>query len=338
MKWPNRQIITKVGLLVVMLFVVNTVYNLFFYKNQLKENGSDLLLDLKEGAEDADVLYLGESSNFTVHPNDSDKRSISEMIADKFPNKKFLSICKGAYHAGMFHKLIKQIPKKSSIKTVVVTLNLRTLNQATIHGEIETALQKQGVFYEKRPHLLNRFLLTLNHYDDKTEEERDKAKWHDWTYDTLRLEGAQFPATTIKEWCLLPKFVNEDGTENLKKRQLADHYVKAYAFKVDEKNIRIKQFDNIVKTCKKKKYKLIFNLLAENVAYADSLIGQPLVKLMYWNKNFIKNRYEKQGIVVVDNFDLVEGENYIDQHWTTEHYDEVGRRTVADNVVSKMLK
>ena len=38
------------------------------------------------------------------------------------------------------------------------------------------------------------------------------------------------------------------------------------------------------------------------------------------------------GVVVVDNLNVLDDSQFIDIHWTTEHYYERGRKTIANNV------
>jgi hypothetical protein len=187
--------------------------------------------------------------------------------------------------------------------------------------------------------LLKRVFLTLNFFDNRTAMERDKLKWESWTYDTLVSTNPNitFPSPTIRSWCEQPKFLREDGTEDMEKRTLADHYVKAYAFQIDDQNPRIRDLDAIVETCRTKGLNLVFNLLAENVEYADSLVGDNLVWLMRTNRDFLMERYHNQGNVwVADNLEAVGGYHFTDQHWTTEHYDQIGRQAVADGVVKQL--
>ena len=215
---------------------------------------------------------------------------------------------------------------------------MRTFDQAAIHSELESALQKSKVMYEPRPPLLNRLLMTLNFYDDKSAMERDKEMWYEWTYDTLTSddEGINFEPNTIRRWCEVVKFPDSNGIENMPKRALADHYIKAYAFEITENNPRVKDFDNILKVCKRKNLNVVLNLLAENVEYADSLVGKNLVWLMRKNRDFLVDRYTKMGALVVDNLELVGGYHYTDQDWTTEHYDQIGRQKIAKNVADEM--
>ncbi len=311
--------------------LMNWVYLKVWWAKDLVKYDAHVLQELLERQDSSDIVYFGESSNFSIHPEDTHDYSISQLI-DLQLEQSVSTLNKGAYHAGIYRPLIARL-NSPKLKTVIVTLNLRTLNQATIHAPIETALQKEARLFENCPPLLNRVLLTLNHYDNASAEERDKAMWQSWTYDSLYSDKYEFPAPTIKRWCELPKFVDSAGIEDMEKRTLADHYIKAYAFQIDTStNPRIEQLDEIVRICKEKKLNLVFNLLAENTEYADSLVGENLVWLMRSNRDLLVNRYTRMGALVVDNLEAVDGAHYTDQNWTTEHYDQVGRQQLADNI------
>lgn len=337
MNWKEHSIYITTRLLVVLVLALigNWIYATFLWEADLKKYDAHVLLELLERQDTADVLYFGESSNFSIHPADTQRHSISGLI-DLKTEYKVAALNKGAYHAGIYLPLIERVGAQK-VHTIIVTLNLRTLNQATIHAPIETSLQKQARLFQLNPPLLNRVLLTLNAYDDKSTAERDKAMWKEWTYDTLASEEVTFAFPTIKSWCAQPKFVDENGVEDMEKRTLADHYIKAYAFQIDTiNNPRVKQLDAIVDICETKGIELIFNLLAENTEYADSLVGENLVWLMRSNRDLLVNRYTSKGVKVVDNLEAVGGEHYTDQHWTTEHYDQVGRQVIANRVAAAL--
>ena len=78
--------------------------------------------------------------------------------------------------------------------------------------------------------------------------------------------------------------------------------------------------------------------MAENVQYADSLVGKDLVFLMRRNHDFLVNRYNRAHCRVADNFDKVEGKLFIDQNWTTEHYLLKGRMVIAKNLAEEIKK
>ena len=57
--------------------------------------------------------------------------------------------------------------------------------------------------------------------------------------------------------------------------------------------------------------------MAENIQKADSLVGDDLVFLDAKNRDKLIERYQKNGVLVVDNLEAVEDEQFIDQNWTT---------------------
>jgi hypothetical protein len=54
---------------------------------------------------------------------------------------------------------------------------------------------------------------------------------------------------------------------------------------------------------------------------------------MHQNKQLLIDRYHKDGVTVVNSFELVNGLDFIDQDWTTEHYNQTGRLALAKNVL-----
>ncbi|MBC7425640.1 MAG: hypothetical protein H7321_03805 [Bacteroidia bacterium] len=327
-----RKISIRILIILAILFVSSIAYKKLFMLNDLKEHGS-LLYSLLETQNKSDILYFGESSNFWISEGDTDRRTISEMIQSGLPGHTVGTLNQSAFHAGMYLPVIQQISEDSKVKTIIVTLNMRTLDQACINFRNETALQQEKAFYMPRPPMINRLMVSLHGYENVTEEVRDKRMWYAWEHDTLRFPY-EFEFKTLKDWCFAPKHIKADGTEDFPKRELADHYIKAYAFQINTAtNPRIKDLDNIVKTAKEKKLKLVFNILSENMHYADSLVGKDLVFLMRQNRDLLVERYTKMGAIVVDNLETVPGYDFAEKNWTTEHYGQLGRRLIAEKVI-----
>ena len=334
---PYISYLLKTALVLALLPIFNWIYVQCFWEDDLKKYDAGVLLDLYAKQDTCDLIYFGESSNFTFHPDDTQRLSISSLIG-KRSGLRVGSLNKGAYHSGIYLPLAQRLDGED-IKYVVITVNLRTLNQATIHAPIETSLQKQARLFRPYPALWNRFMLTLNQYDNKELYIRDREMWYDWIHDTLRSDSVAFPAPTIRAWCDLPKFVDESGVQDMAKRTLADHYIKAYAFDLDPfTNPRIADLDEMIRVCRSKGYTVVLNFLAENTQMAEELLGEPLVFLMRKNRNTLKEYYSRSPVIFVDNLEAVPSEHYIDQDWTTEHYDEVGRQIIADNVSKAIEK
>lgn len=333
-------IIVKILLLPVLLVIMNFIYEKYFYEDDL-QNHSPIIEKIRKVAKDScQIVYLGESSNTTYRRDDVDQRSISEMIQDYY-SIKVGNINKEATHAGMYFEYLRNIPENTTLKTVVVTMNLRSFDASWIYSDLETALQKSIVLLKDYPPLCKRFMLAFKAYDVKTVKERTRQFKHAWKYDTF-LPDYSFAYKNVKDWdqaIYLNKIKNKDGVPDESMTVLACHYIKAYAFSIDvNKNPRIADFDNIVNLCRERGWNLVFNLMAENVKKASELVGEDLMILMRSNRDLLVSRYSGENVIVIDNMEKVPDEEFIDQNWTTEHYAEKGRRIVAKNVALGLRK
>nr|MBA3900668.1 DUF4843 domain-containing protein [Bacteroidota bacterium] len=318
-----KAIIFRFLFLAVLLVLMNFIYDKFLYEKDLLEHSP--IINLLRDAADADVVYLGESSNITFKESDIDKRPISAFVADYFQGLTVKDITWPASHAGIYKQLLYKIPESSNIKTVVVTLNLRSFNANWTYSTLETSLQKSLVLLRDYPPLLNRFLLSFKSYDIKSEKERSIQFKEKWKNDVLNFPYP-FPHKNVIEWdkwMAGQGVASVDGQTDKAKTSLACHYIKTYAFQINPmNNQRIKDFDEIIELSKKRGWNLVFNLLAENTEKANQLVGDDLIYLMEGNRKILKSHFENQGIAVVDNFNEIKDEEFIDQDWTTEHYAE----------------
>lgn len=334
-----KKISLRLLLFILILVVADFVYEKTFLKDDLVLGNAKVLLALLNAQDTADVIYVAESSNATYKESDSSKKSICQFTADYFPSLVFKPIQKEATHAGNYLLLLNHIKNNCRIKTAIITLNLRSFDASWINSKLETSLLRTNVLFQNYPPLINRFLLSLNVYHIKSDKQRDEDVLNHLKQDPL-VFPYKFKYKTAHEWDAAMAnggFVNADGSWNNPKIELACHYIKAYAFQINtETNPRIKDFDEIVKLCKSKKIHLVLNLLAENIQYADSLVGKDLVFLMKQNRDLLINRYNKDGVLVVDNLELVCGYDYINQNWTTEHYMQRGRIKIARNLATNL--
>ncbi len=335
-----KKLFYKTIQLCLLLIVINFIYTKWFYENDIQKY-SELINTVRDVPNDADVIYLGESSNKTSREDDIDKRGISDFIGDYFPNLNTYDITKNAAHAGIYKVLLENIPAKNQVNTIIVTLNLRSFDASWIYSGLETPLQKSTILLKKNPPLFNRFLLSFKVYDIKSEEERVVQFKDKWKNDKLYFEQ-EHPYKNVIEWDYWmatkgAKFTN--GVKDQSKTELSCHYVKTYAFHIDTlTNPRIKDFNDIVDLAKERNWNLVFNLLAENTSKAKELVGDELVNMMNINAEMLTQYYENKGVIVVNNLNKVEDEEFIDQNWTTEHYAEKGRKIIARNTAIALKK
>ncbi len=329
----------KFCLLIVLLVGFNFLYKKYLYESDLQKYSDDINTIRDIVNQKNEIIYVGDSSDSTFRENDLDKRSISSFIADYYPSIKMASLSMAAYHASIYYELLRNISDSASVKTIIVTLNLRSFDANWIYSDLETPLQKRMVLLKYYPPLFNRFMLSFKGYDIKTSAERTKQVKAKWKNDILHFNTPTNYKNVI-EWdgaMFHNGIKNADGTKNNKLTELACHYIKTYAFEINTNtNPRIKDFDKIVALAKARKWNIILNLMAENTEKADSLVGQELIHFIKQNRDLLMKRYNKNNVMVIDNLECVPTSEYIDIHWTTEHYAENGRKIIAKNVANAL--
>lgn len=333
-----KKIVINILLLLLIFTVLNFIYGKTLFNDDMKEMNPEIV-EMQEAQCSSDIFYFGESSNVTFAENDSIKNSISEITNFFFPNLKIHTVTKYATHSGIFKRFIKQLDVKQNVpKAIIVTLNLRSFDAAWRHSALENKIQIPVILTYPTPKLWNRFLLSLQGCYTKTEKQREQDMLHEWKVTKLRFPFP-FKYETVREWdggMFHDGYLKENGERDDKKIELACHYIKGYAFNIDEKNPRTKDFDEIADWCEKHSIPLYLNLMAENVQYADSLVGKELVFLMRENRDYLVKRYNKNNCKVIDNLEAVNGKDFIDQTWTTEHYDYRGRMLIARNLADTL--
>ena len=330
-----KKLVFKFALLAVLLVLMNWIYGKYFFKADLLKHSDEIELAWKVTNDSCVVVYTGESSNHSNSPLDKDRRKISDFIYDHFPGMKCGDMTKNASHAEVYYILLENIPETAPVKTVIVTMNLRSFGYDWIESNLETPIQKQLVLLKDYPPFFNRFKLAFKAYDIKTDKERDKVRsWH------RRNDKLVFPYPVkydnAADWDRAKAYqgvFDNNSQWNKPLTQLACHYIKTYGFQIHEDNPRLKDFDNIVKLAKQRGWNVIFNLLAENVDRAGELVGDDILYLMRQNRDFLLKRYGNiDNVTIVDNLGDVRNGAFKDKNWTTEHYIEEGRRVIANNV------
>lgn len=334
-----KKLIFKFALLALLLIPMSWIYNKFFFNNDVLKHSDEVKLSWKVTEDSCVVIYTGESSNHSHSWDDNDKRKISDFVFDYFPNMKCGDMTKDASHSEVYYHLLENISEDAPVKTVIVTMNLRSFGYDWIESDLETAIQKQLVLIKKYPSFYNRFKLAFKAYDIKDEKERSEARGYHRRNDKL-VFPYDFRHDNAADWDYAKAHqgvIDSNGQWNQALTELACHYIKGYAFVIDDDNPRVKDFDRIVSLAKERGWNVIFNLMAENVDRANELVGNDLLYLMRYNRDYLINRYDKlENVTVTNNLSEVRNGLFIDQNWTTEHYCEMGRRTIAYNVAQAL--
>lgn len=79
-------------------------------------------------AEGRDIIFFGESTLYTVNPNDTDRSSIDRMLEPLIPQYRLGAIAHDAYHLQLYESFCAYIAQQSSHpRLLVVPINIGTL-------------------------------------------------------------------------------------------------------------------------------------------------------------------------------------------------------------------
>lgn len=322
---------------VAIFFGLNEFYLITFWTNDVNKH-ADTLENLWVVPKNSDAIYFGESSNFHITEKDTFKHRISYILDDLVTNHKIATVDNAGLHLGTYLALMQNIPRDLKIKYLVITLNLRSFDATWRYSEFETNLSKLERLIGNGPKLWNKFLVSLNHFDNKTSQERDEQVKNAWTTEYFNIPG--IPYHNVAEWDKAIAWGEWTGT--IKKMtpdtiSLAAHHVKNFAFEIDfDKNERIFELEQIIDLANQKGWVLFFNVLAENVEQTEQLIGPELVDLMKRNVTKLKKQYESQNVIFIDNLELLPDSCFVDRNWPTEHYNYKGKEIVAKVIAQKI--
>ncbi|MCB0736664.1 MAG: hypothetical protein KDC92_04055 [Bacteroidetes bacterium] len=322
--------------MVAILAVGNEIYKATIYRQDL-DVFNPTLDNFFVNEPGADVLYFGESSNFHLEKPGAKKVRISDYIDSLLPSLQVNPVDNAGLEASNYLHILKNLPNLTSVKAIIVTMNLRSFGYTWILDDNYNFRSRSNEFAKKRPPLLNRLLVSLKAYDHYTHKELSKATGEHKTSDPINWPF-KLSYNTLKQWnddCSQRNWEGFDSYTAKEARNLASHYIKNFGFAINaETNERIKDFDEIVAFAKERNLKVIFHLLAENMQQAEELLGEEMIWCLNHNAELLVNRYHNGNDVwVTNNLNLLADSAFVDRHFPIEHYNNAGKKACAIQVV-----
>lgn len=327
------------GLLLAAAFVaMNYAYKFTLWKADLKEYSG--ITQKIENVLDADILYLGDCSDSYFGKDKEGEKGISQLLDSLLPDKKVATISETGFHAGMYYSILNQVPENSKINTVIVTMNLRSFSAQTINSYINNSINQRMIMLDNDyPALLNRFFLIAKKAKNYSGEEYITMKTRKWKEDKITLNNTP-KYKTLYDWKCAYKngaYINFDENWITSMKEKGAAHIANYAFQIDAAtNPRINDFDKIVVLANKRKWKLIFHLLPENMAESKALVGEDLIALINYNRQLLKQRYTGSEANIIDNMDLLNTVDFMEE-LPNSHYHYGGRRLMAKKIVEYLI-
>lgn len=318
-----KRLFYRTVLLLLICVCGELIYQTTIYSKHLESEGFLKLLFQRAMDKKPEALYFSASPNKAYSPLDDDRGSISSIMNEQ-TEMRLVGIDTGAIHAGIYHFMLQKIPENHSIKHVIVNMNIRSFGKNWIYSPLENQLQRNLAYWNDDIHLLNRLKIVLKDYPFIPENERISHIEHGRVFDLLPLSGAH---KTIDLWT--------NSLHDTRHSSMGIQFVNSFAFSIQSDNPRLKQFDQISRYCNEHNLELTFVILPENIALMRELVGEDLVYLVQKNAQYLKTRYERRGVRVLDLLTDLDSTNFYEK-FPTEHYDQNGRMYIAEQIVKSI--
>ncbi|MFZ9969825.1 MAG: DUF6929 family protein [Bacteroidia bacterium] len=353
-----RPLYMRLSAALVFLWILNLGYERWGYPQDVARF-SPVKSHIDSAFAEADIVYLGESSNTSFNPwTDTLTEAISDFLQAHLdsqlahgatltgaPGQKVRAVTHPSYHPGLFLKMLELRGDRKPL--VVITVNLRTCGPSAVFSGNEASNQQEALFYSQRPALLTRTFLSLHHYDNRSAAEMERLKRQFWRTQPLN-DPEQLPSSPYdytRDW--LDHLAASHYELDSRVRNMADAYVKEFAFVLNEQNQRVQDLKAIAELCKGEGIPLLFHLLPPNYAHAEALFGDEqtagnLVSFIDRNRDFLLQQFNQWGVKCIDNSQwgrhaADHGHHYTDQWFPTEHYDAGIRQHIAQQLALSLL-
>ena len=238
----------------------------------------------------------------------------------------------------MYAAILDNVADDATIKTVIVTMNLRSFAAYVMYTPITNSIRQRMIMLDNNyPPLLNRFFLIFKKSTAYNGNEFKAMKLTDWKSDKIVIGNYNtlYDMKTAYENGEYIDF-NENFTDQMKEKGIA--HISNYAFQIDTKmNPRINDFDKLVTLAKKRNWKLIFHLLPENIEKSKSLFGDDLNNLINYNRQLLLQRYNNDEVTVIDNMNLLLENEFIEEN-PNSHFHYNGRKLMAERIANSLTK
>ncbi len=269
------------------------------------------------------ILYLGDSSLFSGHPSDTDKRTIPELLQERLHEHAVGQIHKAAFNMDVFLCILRYIQDQEyRPDLLVLPVNLRSYSpvwQARPDWQFVTLklyLQHDSsvfrAFYEPLAifKVLNVRPVTVGEYHDALTETLGKA--------SVRLElpnGA-------------PCEFGPDGEPQL---NAAQRFAVAYAYPLSPQHPQLKALKEVSELAESMDIPILFYVTPIDMQLGEELVGENLRNVVGQNLEVIQSALKGRHGTFVDLHDAVSAGHFVhNQGEFVEHFKESGRMAIAE--------
>lgn len=272
-------------------------------------------------AKKTDIVYLGDSSVYTVIPADKDKRTIGEMVGDMTPGLSLVEISHAAYHMRVYLEFCRYIARQPNRpRIVVIPVNLGSFSA-------EWAMRPEYQFEKERiilrgglkKHLvlaLSKPLSVFNYnFVSITREEYLKAP----VYRGMQRVG------TVKDF-------NHSGYKQFTRNNIKNKIISRYMYAMNPGHWNYQSVSEAIDVLNWKKIIPVIYIVPVDHETCEGYFPGEFRKWLAINVAFIRMRLESRGMELLDLSTALPAEAFVYGSYPDEHVKEAGRRLVAEKI------
>ena len=293
--------------------------------------------EFQDALTSAEVLYLGDCSDQFFRPYDASFQSIAGYLNEALPNDSVRSVSRDGFHALAYEKLLQRWRKRDSttVKTLVVTLNMRSFAPHIRLHKNENTLQRNLTLVERHPPLFNRVEIGFRAHPYMEAYEMEEALEEAWQqpYPQDEFVHRDFPPGYTPEQFRASLLANATSADD---SLMISSYVEHYGLPLNiNEHPLLLAFDNIAAIGAERYVNVVYVLLPENSMEARQYAGDRLADYMEWKREYLVQRYESMGVHVVDVFDLLQPVDFVEKI-PNSHYTAEGRQRIASAIAERI--
>ncbi len=320
-----KYISIRLTIIILMVVGIGCIHQFTVYPTLLKEEGWLKEFAMRRTQNKADILYLSSSPNNASAPSDKDQSSISSMVESGLKNMRINAIDTGAIHAGIFLEILKRLPSERIPDKLIIHLNLRSFGPQWYHSDLENSLQRNLLYWNNYPGIINHLRAALKNYQFISNQERTSLIQYEEKFNHLPFGRSH---QTIKKWC---DSLWLESPNNM----YAFQQIRHFGFQIKENNPTLQNYLEIVRWCIKNNKEVTLVLLPENVHAMNKNIDQDLFNLTITNSEFLVDQFQQQNCTVLNLCDDLTPSHFFED-FPTEHYDFEGRKHIAQQLITQL--
>lgn len=228
-----------------------------------------------------DILYLGDSSVLRSAIEDTDKRTIGEMLAADIKGKAHLvEISHGAYHLDIFFHILSTLKvTRHCPKLVIIPVNIRSFTPQW--------------YYQPKWQFKEEIDLLTRYHSGHGLKKYYRRKNIQSDYESIRVKYPLSSLSTIGEFEELRLNKNNPDVSSEERRR--ELFIYFFLCQVQKDNPRLLRIIDVINLARELKIKILFYISAMNINAAIKYVGEEFNYYYSNNIEIVKNLIIKEN-------------------------------------------